>query len=102
MQTENLTYEKMPNAISEILVKVQKIETLIAATPTNTPSADPEPFIYGITGLAKFLKVSLPTAQKIKNSGRIPYSQAERTIIFRKADILEALSNKNKKGYAGK
>jgi hypothetical protein len=97
MQTENLSFEKMPFAISEILARVQKIETLIEATPLEVAFNDPEPFIYGITGLAKFLKVSLPTAQKIKNSGRIPFSQAERTIIFRKADVLAALSNTNKK-----
>jgi len=97
MEKQNLTYDNLPGAISEILARVTNIETLIEATPLETTSADPEPFIYGINGLAKFLKVSIPTAQKIKNSGKIPYSQAERTIIFRKAEVLEALSNKKKK-----
>jgi len=100
MKTENLSFERIPFAISEILARVQKIETLIEATPTETAettATEPEPFIYGITGLAKFLKCSLPTAQKIKNSGRIPFSQAERTIIFKKAEVLSALSNTNKK-----
>ncbi len=55
---------------------------------------DPEPHIYGIKGLAKFLSVSFPTAQKIKNSGKIPFSQVERTIIFSKAEVLEALKKK--------
>lgn len=55
---------------------------------------DPEPLIYGIKGLAKFLHVSPPTAQAIKNSGKIPFSQVERTIIFSKADVLEALKKK--------
>jgi hypothetical protein len=99
MQAENLSFANFPSAISEILARVTKIETLIEATkPEATTSApDPEPFIYGIIGLAKFLKTSVPTAQKIKNSGKIPYSQAERTIIFRKADVLEALSNTKKR-----
>jgi len=97
MSTEKLSFENLPEAISELLAKVQKIENLIGATPTETSPADPEPFIYGIKGLAKFLQVSTPTAQKIKNSGRIPFSQAERTIIFRKADVLEALSNTKKR-----
>jgi hypothetical protein len=97
MSTEKLSFENLPEAVSEILVKVQNIETLIGATPTEPAPADPEPLIFGIMGLAKFLKCSTPTAQKIKNSGRIPFSQAERTIIFRKTDVLEALSNKKKK-----
>jgi hypothetical protein len=94
---ENLTFEQLPDAISEILSLVQKMETLIGAKQTESIPIDPEPLIYGINGLALYLKVSIPTAQKIKNSGKIPYSQAERTIIFRKHDVLEALSNKKKK-----
>jgi len=97
MQTEKLSFENLPEAVSELLAKMQKIENFIDATPTETSPADPEPLIYGIKGLATFLRVSTPTAQKIKNSGRIPFSQAERTIIFRKADVLEALSNTKKR-----
>lgn len=97
MSTEKLSFENLPEAVSELLAKMQKIETLIGTTPPEPAPADPEPYVYGIKGLAEFLQVSTPTAQKIKNSGKIPYSQAERTIIFRKADVLEALSNKKKK-----
>ncbi len=97
MHTEKLSFNNLPEAVSELLAKMQKIENLIVATPAEATPAEPEPFIYGIKGLAEFLKVSTPTAQKIKNSGRIPFSQAERTIIFRKTEVLEALSNKKKK-----
>jgi hypothetical protein len=97
MYTEKLSFDNLPDAISEILAKVQNIENLIGVKPTEQGPSDPEPFIYGIKGLAFYLKVSTPTAQKIKNSGKIPYSQAERTIIFRKADVLEALSNNKKR-----
>lgn len=97
MSTEKLSFENLPEAISEILAKVQNIETLIGIAPAEVAPTDPEPLIYGIKGLAKFLQVSTPTAQKIKNSGKIPYSQAERTIIFRKIEVLEALSNTKKR-----
>lgn len=50
-------------------------------------------YIYGIYGLADLLKCSRPTAQKIKNSGKIPYYQSGRTIIFIKNEVLAALSN---------
>jgi len=96
-----ITFDSIPGAISEILKRVQKIENLIEFSQSTTPTTeqpDPEPYIYGITGLAQFLKVSAPTAQKIKNSGKIAYSQAERTIIFKKVDVLAALSNTKKKG----
>lgn len=97
MEKANLSFDNLPDAISEILSRVQKIENLIEATPAEVIPTDPEPFIYGIKGLGLFLKCSTPTAQKIKNSGKIPFSQAERTIIFRKAEVLEALSNKKRR-----
>jgi hypothetical protein len=69
----------------------------ISQPQQQATTIDPEPYIYGINGLAIFLQVSTVTAQKIKNSGKIPFSQAERTIIFNKADVLEALKPKTKK-----
>jgi len=95
----NLTVLELENLIKKCISS-----ELSKQTPQETLSkitSDPQPFIYGINGLAEFLQVSSPTAQKIKNSGRIPFSQAERTIIFRKADILEALSNKKRGGKNG-
>lgn len=48
--------------------------------------------IYGITGLAKFLNCSVPTAQTYKNSGLIPYRQIGNKIEFDSAEVLKALS----------
>lgn len=102
MTTLNVTHNNLPEATKEILATLQKIETVLADLEAKqeqtTSSTDPEPYIYGIKGLAAFLKVSTPTAQKIKNSGRVPFSQAERTIVFRKSDVLRALLSKNKGG----
>lgn len=85
------------SSLNEIKFKLESLESIMNVLNSNhnnyVSTPDPEPYVYGITGLAKFLNITPPTAQKIKNSGRIPYSQAERTIIFRKEDILKALSN---------
>ncbi len=98
MYKENLTYDSLPRAVSEILTKVENIELFINSQPQQAiQPIDPEPYIYGINGLAKFLHVSTVTAQKIKNSNKIPFSQAERTIIFKKDEVLEALKPKTKK-----
>ncbi len=93
----NLSFENLPFAVSEILNKVERIELFINSQPQQPTTTDPEPYIYGINGLAKCLQVSTVTAQKIKNSNKIPFSQAERTIIFNKSDVLNALSNSKTK-----
>ncbi len=97
MYKENLTFDQLPSAISEILTKVESIEAFINSQPQQPTTTDPEPLIYGINGLAKYLHCSTVTAQKIKNSGKLSFSQAERTIIFNKAEVLEALKPKSKK-----
>ncbi|MDD3875845.1 MAG: DUF3853 family protein [Bacteroidales bacterium] len=95
----------MTNPFDLLEARLSNIESLLLdikhqpITNTTTTEPEPEPLIYGINGLAQYLKVSVPTAQKIKNSGKVPYSQAQRTIIFRKTDVLEALAYK--KGRAG-
>lgn len=100
MQTRKLTFEDIPSSIQLLSEQMTNLEKLVIEGNNNSKESTPietEPLIYGITGLSKFLQVSLPTAQKIKNSGKIPFSQAERTIIFRKVEVLEALSNKKKR-----
>jgi excisionase family DNA binding protein len=47
--------------------------------------------LNGIHALANFLKVSHTTAQKIKNSGKIPYTQIGRKVLFDGNKVLEAL-----------
>jgi hypothetical protein len=51
-------------------------------------------YVYGIAGLAKLLNCSLPTAQKLKNSGRLSYSQAGRKIVFEVEKVLSEISKK--------
>jgi len=89
---------QIQNPFQEIAERLSRIENCLLdfkeAPQQHFTTIEPEPLIYGISGLAKYLQVSIPTAQKIKNSGKIPFSQVERTIIFNKADVLEALKKK--------
>jgi hypothetical protein len=52
-------------------------------------------FVYGIAGLASIANCSLPTAQKIKNSGKVPFFQAGRKIVWDVEAVLQALATKN-------
>lgn len=51
--------------------------------------------VRGIHGLAKFLGVSPVTAQKLKNSGKIKYSQFGRVILFDGDEVLRSMSENN-------
>lgn len=98
-EKQSLTFDELPSAVNEIQKTLKLFEKYFEQILQHEQPAspDPEPYCYGIKGLAEFLNVSVPTSQKIKNSGRIPYSQSERTILFNKAEVLAALSNKKNK-----
>lgn len=53
--------------------------------------------IRGIKGLAAFLNVSVPTAQKMKNDKIFPCIQRGRTIFFKSDEVLSGLSKRNRK-----
>lgn len=59
---------------------------------TAINSAQEPRYVYGLTGLAKLLGCSKPTAHKIKNSGKIPFIQVGKKFIFNEDKVMSALS----------
>ena len=54
--------------------------------------------IRGIKGLAEFLGVSQPTAQRMKNQRLFPCIQHGRTLLFKPDEVLDGLAkNKGKR-----
>ena len=94
MSNEDLSKEQLTAIMYEILLKLTEIEKSISLRQKLINSTEKNQYIYGLKGLAKFLNISHPTAQKIKNSGKIPFSQCDRMIIFNKSDVLESLNPK--------
>ena len=80
----------------EVKAEVQE-ELMLQFTRNQSKSIVPKKFepIRGIYGLAEFLGVSPTTAQKLKNSGKIPYSQFERLVLFDPKKVLDALEVNN-------
>ena len=54
-------------------------------------------YLHSMKELAEFLGCSEGTAQRIKNSGRIPFKQIGRTLIFDSDEVLKALDHKIRK-----
>jgi len=49
-------------------------------------------YLHSIKELADALHMSTVTAQKLKNSGRIPYKQEGRKVLFEMGEVLNAMS----------
>jgi len=63
-------------------------------TPDIKDFSEPKKYVYGLSGLRELLHVSHPTAQRIKDSGKIPFIQTGRKLIFDAEAVLKALENK--------
>lgn len=79
------------NYVDEVVKEA--VEARFANIEANEAQQQPEEttLIRGISGLAKFLGVSLPTAQKLKNQGLFPYTQWGRILIFKPDDVLTGM-----------
>lgn len=83
-------------------IEVDEIREMIETSVENALSGlknkpTQQKFIRGIHGLAKFLNVSPAKAQEIKNSGKIPFTQNGRVVLFDANEIIEALKTPAKK-----
>jgi len=60
---------------------------------TNSRKEDENKRLHGLKELAAFLEISEPTARKLKNSGRIPFIQIGRKLIFNSNDVLVGVTH---------
>lgn len=86
-----------------ILLTIEEITSVVLAAVRTALSertekvAEPQGHIKGIKGLAEYLQVSRPQAQKIKNLGIFPYWQMGRVILFDPEKVKEAMASYNQK-----
>lgn len=88
VKTENHAILKETEAIlpeREVILPIRESE------PPKTPK-----YLYSLKEVADFLHCSVPTAQKMKNVGRIPYRQSGRKLIFDTDAILKAMEQKKR------
>lgn len=94
--TRNELKTYIENAVYEAVNQALEAETLLQMSELKQ-TRENKKLIRGIKGLAAFLNVSVPTAQKMKNDKIFPCIQRGRTIFFKSDEVLSGLSKRNKK-----
>lgn len=67
------------------------VEAMRQASRVEEKESETPKLVHGIAGLANLLGCSIPTAQKLKSSGRVPYLQEGRKVLFEVEKVLEAI-----------
>jgi excisionase family DNA binding protein len=81
-------YQLSVNQLLDLLHK-KEAEPITARVESSSKN-----YVYGLDGLSRLLNCSHPTAQRIKDSGKIPFTQVGRKLIFDADAVLAALSKK--------
>lgn len=90
-----VTPEELKQLINEAVMNALR-ELLPGMTSTWEPAKDQDQVIKGIHALAAFLHCSPSHAQKLKNSGILPYFQRGKTVLFDKAKVMAAMKGGQK------
>lgn len=96
----DLTFEKLPLAISELLVEVAEIKRLLLESKSQ-PQTEADQW-FDLTGLCDYLpdKPSKPTVYSWVHLGLIPYHKGGKKLRFLKSEIDSWLRQGRKKTLA--
>ena len=85
----------MDNPFVIILEEINELKSLIQNKEQK--KEEKKKYIKGIHALAEFLDVAPSTAQRLKNSGTIPYRQYGRLVLFDADEVIESIEEHKKK-----
>lgn len=78
-----ITFEKLPKAVSEIFDKLDNIEKLLNIQ--NQPQLVDEPLTIQQAG--DFIKLTVPTIYSLVSRNNIPFSKKGKRLYFSKSDL---------------
>lgn len=83
---EKITFEKLPEAVTLILERLNQIETLL-----QTQKAQPEDEILNVKEAAAFLKITVSSLYTKIYHRTLPHYKFGKRLQFKKAELLAAI-----------
>lgn len=94
----DLTFETLPKAVTELQRSVNNIERLLLEKSNeNNPDSDK---LLTIQQAAEFLSLSVPTIYSKVNRAEIPVSKKGKRLYFSKHDLIDWIKTGRKKTFA--
>lgn len=84
---ENLSFEEMPQAILELLQKVESIQTDVGELKERCSQKPDEPMI-GIDEACKILHRAKSTVYALTQAHKIPFYQPEKMLQFKRSELM--------------
>lgn len=91
-----LRFEDLPNAVSQILSKLERIENLLQNNQVKVPS---EPKVLTVEETARFLHVTKAAIYGMIHSRVLPVMKPTKRCYFLKSDLINYLKEGRTKTY---
>lgn len=87
MEEIKINFENLPQAVSQLIDKVDKLTTLLESTSSNPNAVSAKPL--SIQEAAKYLKLSVPTIYGMVSRREIPFSKLGKRLYFSEISLNE-------------
>ena len=95
---ENLTFDKLPEAVTMLTKEVSELKRLFIERQ-ETPTEHPEQLL-SIQQAAEFLSLSVPTLYSKVSKGELPVMKRGKRLYFSRTELLDYLKDGRKKSNA--
>ena len=93
MVQKPLTYNELPEAVSEILRRVCLIESSLLSLPVDEPKDE----LLNAKQAAEFIQKALPTLYGLVSKRKIPHLKKGKHLMFHRSELLEYLNSGRRK-----
>lgn len=85
---ENITFDQLPKAVSELQSQLSEIRALLLQT---VPQAQEKDELLTVKGAAAFLSLSVPTVYSLISKGHLPVMKRSKRCYFSKVELINYL-----------
>ena len=102
MQNAKLSFEQLPEAISNLLEKVETINRnvgfLMSSKTIQKDSTSKSEEFIGIDEACEIVHLAKPTIYKLAQKGQIPHYKPSKELLFRKSELISWVERSHQKG----
>lgn len=84
---DNITFEAMPQAISELIQKVDTLQSTVTALQKHCNKPQEEPMV-GIDEACKILCRAKSTVYALTQAHKIPFYQPGKMLLFKRSELM--------------
>ena len=93
---QDLTFDQLPSAVSQLNLKLERIECLILKQ-AQVKESEPHDQLFTIQEAANFLKLAVPTIYGMVSRKEIPFMKQSKRLYFSRLELLNYLKGGRKK-----